>query len=97
MPLADLVELQQPGEVMRFHTRPVQLNPAELGTGPVQALSDLFFRKTRTFAKSAHFGGEPTATDGRAAILRHPSDPFLTTSRTDYIRLSRAYPNWCSI
>ncbi len=50
----------------------VQLNAADLGGGPAEAVGYLITRETGALAKPAQFGGEPTATDGRAAIIGQP-------------------------
>ncbi len=73
MRIGHVVEIQQQLEVCLLDAGAVQLDAADLGGGPAEAVGNLVSCETGALAEPAQFGGEPTAADGRAAVSGHPS------------------------
>src|ERR1700729_4059542 len=82
MRIADAVEVKEPPEIGLLDADAVEFDAADLGACPAEALSHLIARKTGALTEPAQFGGEPTAADGRAAVVGHPSgSPRVKLSR----------------
>jgi len=73
MNVSDAIEVKESVQVGLLNAYPVEFDAADLGGGPAEAVGYLITRETGALAKPAQFGGEPTATDGRAAIIGQPS------------------------
>src|SRR6185437_17092354 len=68
-----LVQVEESGEVSRFHADPVQLDPADLRPRPAQLLGRLVPGEPSLLPQPAQLGGEPALPDGLTALIRHPS------------------------
>src|SRR6266568_5555636 len=92
--IGDVVEIKEKHEISQLDASAVELDAADLGAGPAEAVGDLITGETGALTEPAQFGGEPTATDGRAAIFGHPSDSLRGwASRFGVGHLAEEWPN----